>query len=206
MTRRITRRQMIGAAGLGSFAAGSTVFGQTGAQSVRITIDPPRFATIHRQVVDDIAKASQGTRLITAEGYDRLLNLLESAKAVKADGLTTLTKLRDAIYQATSPEAMQTEIRKVVDASAKAEPLILIIALIAQSSIEYARQQLKELDVPRLIFIVGSDVTGAITGAIAGSKLGHPAIIAIAALAGAATGSSYAFMQTATPPPARGRQ
>jgi hypothetical protein len=206
MTRRITRRQAIAVAGIGSLVSSASAFGQSSAESVRVTIDPRRFASIHRQVVDDIAKAAEGTRLVTAEGHDRLLKLLESAKAVKGDGSAMLARLRDAIYKATSPEAMQSEIRKLAEAAAKADPLTAVIVLIAQDSIEYAMQQAKELkltrlDAARAIFIVGSDVTGAITGAILGTKLGIPAIIAVAALAGAATGSSYAYMQTATPPP-----
>lgn len=200
--RRMTRRKLIGSVVFASLAPEQIGFAQR--SSINVTVDAARFAQMHTDVVNDIALALKGLRMVTPDGFSKLLELLRQHDIVSRDDIETLQKLRDAIYAATDV-AMKSALDEAGRMAAKAREVVQVIVQIAQRSYNYAREHVDGPTVVRITAVVAADVSGAMSGAIVGAKFGNPAFTAIAAVAGAAGVSSRAYLDVMASAPERGR-
>jgi len=158
---------------------------------------------IHGDMVNKLSDALKGTRPFSKDNLLELINLLSgkdvgniSLPAVLTPPQSDLVrKVVEAIYS--SPDI--SEVAKKIEAmykevSDRTRDLGAAIVSIAHDSVQFAKKHQKA------IFIVASDVGGALTGATQAAKLG-PYAAGIGALAGAITASYLASTQGASPTP-----
>jgi hypothetical protein len=185
------RRVLVGAAAisLGGFAPSAAA--QQSAQELGLP-RPMAYGPIHGDMLSRISNALGRTVLDSKEGIFKLIDLLEKDVFVSKEDSELLKKLVDIILNSDSVAAMAREIESIYKAvTSKTADVAAAIISIARNSVENIERLGGRSDVKKAIYIVSSDVTGALTGAAACSKL--PRVFAvIGALAGAVAGSGNA--------------
>ncbi|MBB5340384.1 hypothetical protein [Tunturiibacter gelidoferens] len=147
---------------------------------------PPRDAGgIHGDMLGRISEGLAGNDIHTKEGLLKLVALLQQFDVISEQDAAMLRETIDAIFSA--PETTAAKIDKIyAEAKEKAGEVTVAIISIAKNSVEFGRRH------ERAIYIVASDVSGALTGAATGAKLGGRSLAVLGALAGAVGGSAQA--------------
>ena len=190
-----TRRQLLKASG--PFALASLAPTESLAQTSGAAPLPAHdYAQRHFDTVVDIVSAYGTVEPISKAGLHLLVDFLVKRELIAREDAELLHGLVDGIFDSKQVEAVLKAIQDLDERASKAGRFIVqVVAKIAASSVDLARKQLDQVDVARVVYVVGSDVTGALAG-IATAPKAPPALPALAALAGAAANSSKAVWDT----------
>lgn len=182
---KANRRELIAAVtvtALGALVSDSAT--AQGSQESRPIFKPEDAGTLHGHTLDQISGVLNGIAINTKEGLHKIVGLLMEFKVINKPDADKLDKLVDAIFS--DPAEIQRKVNEIFDEARKdAGEVAKAIISIAKNSVEYAKGHQRE------IYIVTSDVSGALTGALTGAKFGAP-IAVVGALAGAVASSAGA--------------
>jgi len=140
----------------------------------------------------DIGKQLNGAPATSRDGFEALLKPL-SGTIVPASELEYLHQLGDAIFKNESPDAIKKAIDDLLARiENKVGPFVETAVRIAQNSVQFAREQFKDISPARLRFLVASDVIGVLTSGQYIASLGHPALMVLVAGVAAVASSTVA--------------
>jgi hypothetical protein len=192
---KVNRRHLLAFAtgvGLGAFAPGATA--QQAVREPKLPYPPKDFGSIHGDMLRTISENLKGVAIETEEGLLEIVDLLKSSGVINDTDAAVIQDLIRTIFASADPEQLTAKIELIYkDAATKAGDVAAAIVSIARNSVEHAKDYAKEH--PRQIYIVASDVGGALAGAYTGGKFGT-IFAAVGALAGAVGASAKAAFET----------
>ncbi len=207
-TTNIGRRKLIitaAGAGLGTLLAKRAAAQDTRDITFPSAVDAGR---LHREGVQDISDTLGIIPISTKEGLNKLVDHLVAQGVITAKQADIVKQIIGAVFDSVNADhlpdlnKMADEIKKIYDTiEKKADDIALAIAGIAQDSVKYALEHIREIDSKTAQEFVASDVEGGISGAGMGAKFGKRGQI-IGAIIGTVASSAWeAFRRSKTPKP-----
>jgi len=190
----INRRKLLVAATGAGLGTSISAPAQQSAQSPKFPYPPKDSGGFHNDTMNRIASTLEGKSINTRDGLLKIVDMLRELGVVNEADAQVLRELIGAIFSSSTLETLAATIEKLYrESMAKVGQVTAAIVSIARASVEDAKKYAQ--DNPRQIYIVSSDVVGALAGAAAGAKLGVVFAV-IGALAGAVGTSAKAAFET----------
>jgi hypothetical protein len=186
MNRHMTRREVLVSAAALGFAS-----------SVEAQTVPPlmqekgsAYGVMHEAEVARLSNVLGNSSPASKGGCQKILDALEKSGFITKEEEGLLLKMLDAIFAAgTTVERLRADLQALAkEASEAVNNLAAAIVHIASRSLESAIKLVERIDIKRVVAIVASDVSGALTGAAACEKFGKYYAV-VAAVAGAVSSS-----------------
>ena len=183
---KMERRQLLIAAAGAGFASliPSVAVAQQTHPEEKQAFQPDSVGRIHNRVLEEISGSLKNAPMDTVNGLEAIVDLLVKAHIVNEEDASRLRNVAKALLD---PASMARVINRIyADAKNKASEVTVAIISIAQSSIEYAKNN------PETVAVVASDFGGAMSGVLAVVE-GGPVFWVAGALAGGVGASALTY-------------